>query len=357
MPAKPTTETSDSMPLVAPHITAYLRERLPVQQRASSHTCDAYAYGFQLLLGYASEQLGRSPSGLELEQLDAPLILAFLDHLQAVRRNGPATRNARLAAIKSFMRFVEYRVPSALDQIARVLAIPTQKTDTLLVCHLTAIECQAILDAPDPTTRLGIRDRVMLHLAIAGGLRASELVGLRSEAVAFEGRYADIRILGKGRRERVLKLWKVVADSLRTWAAVRGYARTPEFFINAHAEAMTRSGFKHIVAKHVASATATCPSLAQKRISPHVFRHTCALNILQATGDIRKVALWLGHASVQTTEIYLQLDPTQKLAALASTTPPSLRPGRFRPPDRLIAMLRPDAEAQSYAPCDLPAIP
>ncbi len=328
------------MTSVAPHITAYLRERLAVQQCASSHTCDTYAYGFQLLLTFASERHRVSPSALQIEQLDAPLILAFLDHLQAVRGNSPATRNARLTAIKSFMRFVEYRVPSALEQIMRILAIPNQRTDAPLVRHLTSAECQALLDAPNPATRLGTRDRAMLHLAVTGGLRASELVGLRAESISFEGRYLDVRVRGKGRRERLLKLWKVVADSLRAWMVVRGEAPTPEIFLSARGEPMTRSGFKHLVARHVAAASKRCSSLGAKRISPHVLRHTCALTLLQATGDIRKVALWLGHASVRTTEAYLQVDPTQRIAVLAAVIPPSLRPGRFRPPDKLIAMLR-----------------
>src|SRR6266550_811890 len=167
------------MTLIAPHITAYLRERLPNERKASPHTCDTYAYAFQLLFQFASQRLGCSPAALQLEQLDAPLVLAFLEHLQAGRRNGPSTRNARLAAIKSFMHFLEYRVPSALEQLRQVLAIPFQKTDIRLVRHLTQAEMQAILDAPDPNTRDGVRDRAMLHLAFTGGLRVSELVGLK----------------------------------------------------------------------------------------------------------------------------------------------------------------------------------
>src|SRR5438309_3861273 len=162
------------MTLIAPHITAYLRERLPNERKASPHTCDTYAYAFQLLFQFASQRLGCSPAELQLEQIDAPLVLAFLEHLQAGRRNGPSTRNARLAAIKSFMHFLEYRVPSALEQLRQVLAIPFQKTDIRLVRHLTQAEMQAILDAPDPNTRDGVRDRAMLHLAFTGGLRVSE---------------------------------------------------------------------------------------------------------------------------------------------------------------------------------------
>lgn len=325
---------------IAPHITAFFQKRLAVDQRASPHTCDTYAYAFQLLFEFMSRKFRVAPADLALEQLEAPIVLQFLEHLQQARRNSPRTRNARLAAIRSFMRFLEHRVPSALDQIRRVRAIPAQRTDTRLVRHLSVAEHRALLDAPEPTTRLGIRDRAMLLLALAGGLRVSELVGLRVDEVAFNGRYVDVRVRGKGRRERALTLWKSVGDALRAWLAVRGDAPAPELFLNAWGKPLTRSGFERVLAKHVATAAARCPSLQTKRVSPHVLRHTCALNTLQATRDLRKVSLWLGHASTQTTDVYLQADPTEKLEALAAMTPPALRPGKFRPPDRLIAALR-----------------
>jgi integrase/recombinase XerD len=325
---------------IAPHITAFLQKRLAVERLASPHTCDTYAYAFQLLFGFMSKKLGVAPADLLLEQLDAPLVLEFLDHLQKERGNCPRTRNARLAAIRSFMRFVEHRVPSALDQIRRVRAITAQKTDTRIVRHLTSEEQRALLDAPEPTTRLGIRDRAMLLLALTAGLRVSELVGLRLDEVQFNGRYVDVRVRGKGRRERALTLWKSVGDAIRAWLAVRGEAPTPELFLNAWGTSMTRSGFERVLARHVAAAAGQCPSLREKRVSPHVLRHSCALNILRATRDLRKVSLWLGHVSTQTTEVYLQADPTEKLEALAAMKPPALRPGKFRPPDRLIAALR-----------------
>jgi site-specific recombinase XerD len=327
------------MPL-APHITAFLRRRLPVERRASSHTCDTYAYAFQLLFEFASQRLNIAPSELTIEHIDAPLVLAFLESLQDIRGNCPRTRNARLAAIKSFMRFVEYRVPSALEQVHRVLAIPTQKHDSSMVQYLNKQEIEAILDAPDPTTRQGVRDRAMLHLGFAGGLRVSELIGLCMQDVTFDSRYVDVHVCGKGRRERVLKLWKEVAASLRAWTSVRGDVPVPEMFLNARRRPMSRSGVEYILAKHVAVASRHCPSLNGKRISPHVMRHTCAMNVLQATHDIRKVALWLGHTSQQTTEIYLHADPVEKLETLDAMVPPMLRPGSFRPPDKLIAMLK-----------------
>ena len=335
---------------IAPHITAFFQRRLAADRRASPHTSDTYAYAFQLLLKFMSRKFGVAPADLALEQLDAPLVLEFLEQLQKERHNASRTRNARLAAIRSFMRFVEHRVPAALDQVRRVRAIPAQRTDTRIVRHLSVQEHRALFDAPEPTTRLGIRDRAMLVLALAGGLRVSELVGLRIDEAEFNGRYVDVRVRGKGRRERALTLWKAVGDAIRAWLAVRGEAPAPELFLNAWGKAMTRSGFERVLAKHVAAAAARCPPLRTKRVSPHVLRHTCALNTLRATRDLRKVSLWLGHASTQTTDVYLQADPTEKLEALAAMKPPVLRPGKFRPPDRLIAALRAPTVMRSSDP-------
>lgn len=325
---------------LAPHLTAFLRERLPVHRRASQHTCDTYAYAFQLLLSFASQRLGKPPSALILEELDVPLISDFLVHLQTVRHNEPRTRNARLAAIKSFMHFLEYRVPSAMEQIRRVLAIPAQRCDRRLARHLTVDEEHALLNAPDPTTRMGIRDRAMLHVALAGGLRVSELIGIRLDDLRFDGPYVDVLVRGKGRKERQLRLWKHVGNSIRAWLAVRGNTTVPEVFVNAQGRHMTRAGFEYVLDRCKAIAASGCPSLSERPLSPHVLRHTCALRVLKATGDIRQVALWLGHASTTTSEIYLELDPLQKLQAVAGAIPPALRPGKFRPPDRLIASLR-----------------
>jgi site-specific recombinase XerC len=335
---------------IAPHITAYLQQRLPQERQASRHTVDTYCYAFKLLFEFASQRLGVAPSDLMVEQLDAPLLLDFLEHLQTHRGNSGRTRNARLVAIKSFMHFLEYRVPSALDQIRRVLAIPVQRTDVPLVRHVNADEYQAILDAPDPTTRLGIRDRAIFYMGFAGGLRVSEIVGLRIDDLTFDGRYVDVHVRGKGRKHRRLSLWEEVAQALRAWIAVRGDAPAPELFLNWRGEPMTRWGCGHVLKKHTAAAASACPSVATRRVSPHVLRHTCAMSVLQATGDIRKVALWLGHASQRTSEIYLPADPTEKLAALDAVKLPSIRPGKFEPPDRLIAMLSgkdPAAAAQA----------
>jgi len=334
---------------LAPHVTAFFQERLPRERRASPHTSDSYAYAFKLLLAYASAQLHVSPSRLHVEQLDAPLVLGFLNHLESVRGNRPSSRNVRLAAIKSFMHFLEFREPSALDQIRRILAIPLKKAETRLIRHLTVAEMQAILDAPAPATRDGLRDRAMLHLCFAGGLRVSELVGLRHADVSLQP-HASIVVHGKGRRERCLPLWKVTAVALRAWLAVRGAVHTPELFVNARGRAMTRSGFEYILAKHVETATKGCPSLAAKHVSPHVLRHTCALTVLQATKDLRKVSLWLGHAHMQTTEMYTRADPSVKLEALEAMLAPKLRSGRFKATDELIASLASRSVMRSAMP-------
>ncbi len=328
------------MTSIAAHISAFLLERLPVERAASPNTCDAYAITFQLLFEFAATRLKKQPSQLCLEHIDASMVLDFLKHIETVRGNSPSTRNARLAAIKSFMRFVQFRVPSALEQIQQILAIPQKKTESRLVNHLDVDEMQAILDAPEPTTRDGIRDQAMLHVSYAAGLRVSELVGLRVNDVINVGSGLVIRIRGKGRNERVLPLWKQTATAAKAWLAIRGNAQVPELFLNARGGSMTRWGFDYILKKHVKTAAERSPSLLKKSVSPHVLRHTCAMVILQATHDVRRVSLWLGHASVQTSEIYTRADPMIKLEALNAVTPPHLRKGHFRPPDKLIDLLK-----------------
>ena len=323
---------------IAPLITNFLREHMPREQGCSPHTCETYAHAFKLLFGFASKRLGIKPSQICIEQIDAALILDFLAHIEVQRGNCAATRNGRLAAVKAFIRYVEFRVPSALEQARRIHAIPSKRHDQALVWHLTIDEVRAILNAPDTTTRLGIRDRAMLHLCFAGALRVSELVGLPLANVSLE-RTPSIRVLGKGRRERCLPLWKESAADLRAWMAVRGAPPVPELFVNAEEAAMTRAGFEYILDKHVCSARKSCPSLSGRSVSPHQLRHSCALTMLQATRDIRKVALWLGHADIRTTEIYLRVDPSEKLEAVEAVLPLGLRRGQFKAPDALIASL------------------
>ena len=323
---------------IAPLITSFLREHLPIERGCSPYTCETYAHAFRLLFIFASKRLGTTPSKLLVEQIDAALVLHFLAHIEEQRGNRPVTRNGRLAAVKSFMRYVEFRVPAVLEQVRQIHAIPSKRHDQAQVRHLTIEEVRAILNAPDPTTRFGIRDRAMLHLCFAGGLRVSELVGLPLEQLSLQ-RTPGIRVLGKGRKERCLPLWKETVADLRAWLAVRGNILVPELFVNAKASPMTRAGFEYILDKHVRAAGKRCSSLSGRSVSPHQLRHSCALIMLQATRDIRKVALWLGHADIRTTEIYLRVDPTEKLEAVEAVLPMALRRGRFRSPDSLIASL------------------
>ena len=212
--------------------------------------------------------------------------------------------------------------------------------------HFTVEEMQAILDAPVPTRRDGIRDRAMLHLCFAGGLRVSELIGLQLADLKLQPS-ASVLVHGKGRKERCLPLWKETASALRAWLAVRGDIAGTDLFPNARGEPMTRAGFEYILCKHAKSAIKACPSLAEKRISPHVIRHTCALTILQATKDLRKVSLWLGHAHMQTTEMYTRVDPSVKLETLEAIIAPKLRCGRFKATDKLIDSLNPRSVMRS----------
>lgn len=336
------------MTALAPHLSSFLREHLPKERRASQHTCEAYAYSFQLLVCFAANRLKIKPANIEIEQLDAPLVLDFLEYLERARGNAVRTRNARLAAINAFFRYLEYRVPSCLDQARRIHAIPMKKTDQALVGYLMRNELQALLDAPDTSTISGIRDRAMLYLAFAAGLRVSELVDLRLDQIDCRT-LSSVHIIGKGRRERILPLWKETTAVVKAWLKVRPASSAPELFLNARAKAMTRSGFEYILAKHVSTAAQTVPSLTTKNVTPHVLRHTCAMHTLQATRDVRKVSLWLGHASLQSTEVYLRADPSEKLEALAAMAPPMLKPGRFRAPDKLMAMLGSAGRKPNYA--------
>lgn len=323
---------------IAPLITAFLREHMPIEQGCSPHTSETYAYAFRLLFIFASKRLGIKPSQICVEQIDATLILDFLADLEQQRGNCAATRNGRLAAVKAFIQYVEFRVPSSLAQARQIHAIPAKRHDQALVRHLTTDEVRAILNAPNITKRLGIRDRAMLHLCYAGGLRVSELVEFPLEKLSLQ-QTPSISVLGKGRKERCLPLWKETAADLRAWLVVRGAVPVPELFVNAQGTAMTRAGFEYILDKHVCAARKSCSSLSGRSVSPHQLRHSCALTILKATRDIRKVALWLGHADIRTTEIYLRVDPSEKLEAVEAVVPLALRRGRFKAPDALIASL------------------
>ena len=324
---------------LAPHISAFLRQHLPRDRGLSRHTVESYAYAFQLLVCFAADRLGIRPCHIKIEQLSADLILAFLDHLEQERGNSICTRNARLAAFKCFFSYLEYRTPTCLDLARQVHAIPSKRFDEVLVDTLDRDQIQALLDAPDPATTSGVRDRAMLHLAYAAGLRVSELT--RLVCSDLKQPYLDtVRMVGKGRRERELPLWKETKSALRDWLAARPDSVEPYLFLNARGTAMSRHGFSHRLALHVAVASQKLPSIADKHITPHSLRHSCALHTLQSTGDIRKVSLWLGHATIQSTEICLRVDQTEYQDVLATGSPPTIRKGFFKDvPDKLMTIL------------------
>ena len=331
---------------LASHLGAFLREHLPRDRNASHHTVQSYADSFQLLVCFAAERLSVRPCRIKVEQLSAPLILDFLDNLERERNNTIGTRNVRLAAFKSFFRYLEYHVPACLDLARQVHAIPMKRRDEAMVESLNRDELRVLLDAPDPTTGAGVRDRAMLHLTYAAGLRVSELIGVRCTDLA-RPHLDTVRVTGKGRRERVLPLWRETRSALRDWLRVRpDNTGHDHLFLNARGKAMTRHGFAHRLGLHATTARQRMPSMAGKRIFPHLLRHSCAAHTLEATGDIRKVSLWLGHASIQSTEIYLRSDPIGKLDVLAARLPLAIRKGSFKEaPDRLLAILK-DARAQ-----------
>lgn len=327
------------MTAIAPHMESYLRDYLAKQKGASPHTCETYACSFQLLFNFASQRLKVTPSSLALEQIDAPLITDFLEYLEITKGNSPSTRNTRLAAIKSFFHFLEYRLPGSLEQGRRIFAIVKKKTTSKLVHYLTREESLAILKAPNLNTKSGIRDIAIIQLMLATGIRVSELTGLRVDELTLTPAPV-IFIRGKVRKERLLPLWQETVVHLRAWLAVRGTVQVPELFVNNRNEPLSRWGIAHLLKKYTQLASLQCASLERKNISPHSLRHSCAIAVLQATKDIRKVALWLGHGSTQTTEVYLRSDLIEKLEVINLMTPPNIKKGVFTAADSLMAILK-----------------
>ena len=324
---------------LASPLAMFLREYLPRDRATSRHTVESYALCFKLLVVFAADKHGVRPGKLEIGHLDIATILEFLEHLERDRGNGVRTRNTRLAAIKSFFRFLEFRHPGYLDLTAQVREIPAKKGEVPLIGSLDPAETRALLDAPDPGTVAGIRDRAMLCLTYNAGLRVSELVGLALDDLKMPA-LDEVHIIGKGRRERILPLWKKTRSTLREWLAVRPKSADRHLFLNAMGTGMTRRGFAKRLVLHAQTAANSVPSITGKTVSPHLLRHACAFHTLEATGDVRKVSLWLGHASLQTTEMYLRADPADKLDTLEKWRPPSLRKGRFKGvQDELLAML------------------
>ncbi len=324
---------------LAPPLAMFLREYLPRDRGTSRHTVESYALCFKLLVVFAADKHGIRPCKLEIGHLDIATLLEFLEHLERDRGNGVRTRNARLAAIKAFFRFLEFRHPGYLDLAAQVREVPAKKGEVPLIGSLDRAETRALLDAPDPGTVAGTRDRAMLCLTYNAGLRVSELVGLALDDLKMPA-LDEVHIIGKGRRERILPLWKETRRALRDWLALRPKSADRHLFLNAMGTGMTRRGFAKRLSLHAQTAAHSVPSITRKTVSPHLLRHACALHTLEATGDVRKVSLWLGHSSLQTTEMYLRADPTDKLDTLDKWRPPSLRKGIFKGvQDELLAML------------------
>ena len=326
------------MSLLAPTLQAFFTDRLIAQKRVSAHTIAAYRDTIRLLLTFAAQRAGKTPSDLDIDDLGAPLIGAFLDHLEHERGNTIRTRNARLAAIRSLFRYAALRHPEHAATIARVLAIPTKRTDQALVTFLTDPELQALLDAPDQTTWIGRRDHAMILLAAQTGLRASELLGLTCGDLRL-GVGAHVSCIGKGRKQRITPLTKQTVTVIRAWARERDGHPSGPLFITSTGRPLTRDALEHRLAKHVAIATLNCPSLAAKTVTPHALRHTAAMRLLHAGVDTTVIALWLGHEQIQTTQIYLHADLAIKQKALDRTTPPTAKPGRYQPTDRTLAFL------------------
>lgn len=325
--------------LVAGPLESFFTDRLMRERRASPHTIAAYRDTFRLLLGFVQARLKKAPSTVALADLDAPLIGAFLDDLERARGNSARTRNARLAAIHSFFRFVAFREPAHQAVIQRVLAMPSKRYERRLVDFLTRDEMEALLAAPDRGTWIGRRDHALLHLALQTGLRVSELVGLRREDVAF-GAGAHVRCRGKGRKDRCTPLRRDAVATLRAWLRERAGRPEEPLFPSERGGSMSRDAVEHLLAKYSAAAQKRCASMKRKRVSPHVLRHSTAMDLLQRGIDRSVIALWLGHESIETTQMYLDADIALKEKALARTVPLRSNPGRYRPDDRLLAFLK-----------------
>jgi integrase/recombinase XerD len=323
---------------VAATVQAFFTERLARQRRASSHTIAAYRDTLRLLLGFASGRAGTRPGRLGFADLDAPVISAFLDYLEHDRGNSIRTRNARLAAIHSLFAFAALRHPEHAADIERVLAIPPKRADQTIVTYLTDTETEALLAAPDRATRTGRRDHAWILLAIQTGLRASELTGLTCADVHL-GTGPYVACHGKGRKDRITPLTAATVTTLRAWLAEHAGEAGDPLFVTSRSGPLSHDALQQRLSVHAAEAARTCPALASKNVTPHVLRHTAAMRLLHAGVDITVIALWLGHENVTTTQIYLQADMALKQRALDRTTPAATPPGRYQPPDQLLAFL------------------
>jgi site-specific recombinase XerD len=316
----------------------FFTQRLMHQRHVSPHTISSYRDTFRLLLKFARQRLHKRPAQLALEDIDAPLIGAFLEDLETSRRNAARSRNLRLTAIRSFFHYAAYEAPTHAAQIQRVLAMPSKRYVRRLITFLTRAEIDALLAAPDQQTWSGRRDHALLLVAIQTGLRVSEITALQRSDVSF-GTGAHVRCVGKGRKERCTPFTKQTEAVLQAWMREPARMQTDTLFPNARGRQLSTDGVQYLLAKHVAAARQACSSLAHKRVTPHVLRHTTAMELLQAGVDRAVIALWLGHESVETTQIYLEANLALKEEILARTTPISGHPGLYRADDQLLAFL------------------
>ncbi|WGF90954.1 tyrosine-type recombinase/integrase [Marinivivus vitaminiproducens] len=320
-------------------IERFFTQWLMRQRNASPHTVAAYRDTFRLLLRFAHRRTGKRPSALSLGDLDADLIVAFLDHLADDRAASAATSNLRLTGVRAFFRFLAFEEPAHSGQIQRVLAIPSKLSAKREVSYLLREEIEAILAAPDRSTWLGRRDHALLLMAVQTGLRLSELVSLDRDAVQL-GAGAHVRCLGKGRKERATPLTQVARVTLQAWLGEPPRRGSTALFPTVHGDRLSPDAVQYLLSKYLAAVSAQCPSLARKRVSPHVLRHSAAMALLDAGVDTTTISLWLGHESTRSTQPYLHAHLAVKEAALAKVAPLDVSPpGRFRPDDQLLAFL------------------
>ena len=316
----------------------FFTQRLMQQKRVSAHTISSYRDTFRMLLLFAQKRLRTSPDKLSFEKLDAPFVAAFLNELEKTRGVTVRTRNLRLTAIRSFFRFAAYEMPTHSAQIQRVLAMPAKRFDRRLIDFLTRPEADALLAAPDMASWIGRRDHALLLTTLQTGMRLSEATSLRRRDITFDTG-AHVEILGKGRKHRVVPLCKPVADVLRAWLDEAATADDDIAFPSMRGGQLSADAVARLLEKHLAIAAATCPSLKQKHITFHCLRHTTAMDLLHAGVEQTVIALWLGHESIETTQIYLDADLELKEKILARTIPFDTKPGKFRPDDQLLAFL------------------
>jgi integrase/recombinase XerD len=323
---------------LAPTLQAFFTDRLARQRQASPHTIAAYRDAIKLLLAFAARQTGKPPSRLDIADLDAPLIGAFLNQLETGRGNSVRTRNARLAAVHSLFRYAALRHPEDAAVIARVLAIPPKRFDKALITYLTEDEITALLAAPDPATWTGRRDHALLILACQTGLRATELTSLTIADVHL-GTGAHVSCTGKGRKQRITPLTTATVATLSAWLTERGGLPADPLFITRRGTPLSRDALERRIARYTAIAAHSRPTLREKKVSPHVLRHSAAMRLLNAGVDTSVIALWMGHENVATTQVYIHADLALKERAIARTAPQDAPPGRYQPPDAVLAFL------------------